>query len=287
MASVPNEKRARHKEARRQKIEQERRQAKRQQLLRRIGYGIIAAVVVVGSVILINMNNSTSLVSTTTTSSTTTSTLAPGDTTTTVKGASTQAEADARAIASGCPSSTTTRVNTMSWSSEPAVTINTQVDYMADFVTTAGNFTVKLDAAAAPHMVNSFVFLAKKGYFHCVIFHRVIPGFMAQTGDPTGSGTGGPGYTLPDENFPASGSMYPLYSVAMANTGSAHTGGSQFFINTGTAGESLPHSYSLFGQVVSGQTTLIKINADGDSTTQAGTSPAITHRILSVTIHTN
>ena len=92
--------------------------------------------------------------------------------------------------------------------------------------------------------MNNFVFLAEKGYYHCVIFHRVIPSFMDQTGDPTGTGTGGPGYTIPDENPPkaATGQQYPLGSVAMANTGQPNTGGSQFFIVAGPQGESLPNT---------------------------------------------
>ena len=116
---------------------------------------------------------------------------------------------------------------------------------------------VTLDASTAPMTVNNFVFLANKGFYNCVIFHRVIPGFMDQTGDPTGTGTGGPGYTIPDEYPPKAANaadQYPLGSVAMANTGQPHTGGSQFFIVAGAQGESLPNSYSLFGQVTSGMT---------------------------------
>ena len=133
--------------------------------------------------------------------------------------------------------------------------------------------------------MNNFVFLADKGYYHCVIFHRVIPTFMDQTGDPTGTGTGGPGYTIADE-YPAKASkaadQYPLGSVAMANTGSPNTGGSQFFIVAGPEGESLPNSYSLFGQVSSGMNVVDKINAEGST---AGVPPDVTQRIISVTIH--
>jgi cyclophilin family peptidyl-prolyl cis-trans isomerase len=96
----------------------------------------------------------------------------------------------------------------------------------------------------APQTVNNFVFLAQHQFFDCVIFHRVIPGFVDQTGDPTGTGSGGPGYTIPDE-YPAKASnaadQYPLGSVAMANTGQPHTGGSQWFIVAGAEGESLPN----------------------------------------------
>ena len=99
------------------------------------------------------------------------------------------------------------------------------------------------------------MFLANKGYYHCVIFHRVIPEFMDQTGDPTGTGQGGPGYTITDENPPKAANaaqQYPLGSVAMANTGQPNSGGSQFFIVAGPQGESLPNTYALFGTVTSG-----------------------------------
>jgi cyclophilin family peptidyl-prolyl cis-trans isomerase len=114
-----------------------------------------------------------------------------------------------------------------------------------------------------------------------VIFHRVIPGFMDQTGDPTGTGTGGPGYTFADE-LPATASpQYPLGSVAMANSG-ANTNGSQFFIVTGPEGEQLQPNYSLFGQVPSSSMAVPQqINAEGSAN---GIPPNVTQRILSVTI---
>jgi cyclophilin family peptidyl-prolyl cis-trans isomerase len=133
--------------------------------------------------------------------------------------------------------------------------------------------------------VNNFVFLADKGYYHCVIFHRVIPGFMDQTGDPTGTGQGGPGYTITDENPPKAATaaqQYPLGSVAMANTGAPNTGGSQFFIVAGPQGESLPNSYALFGSVTSGMSVVDTINQQGST---AGVPPNVTQRILSVTVH--
>jgi cyclophilin family peptidyl-prolyl cis-trans isomerase len=105
---------------------------------------------------------------------------------------------------------------------------------------------------------------------------------MDQTGDPTGTGEGGPGYTIPDELPPTGSPTYPLYSVAMANTGSANTGGAQFFIVAGSEGEGLPNSYSLFGQVVSGTNVIKTINVDGSV---AGVPPDITQRMLRVTIN--
>ena len=106
-----------------------------------------------------------------------------------------------------------------------------------------------LDPIRAPKTVNNFVFLARWHYYDGIIFHRVINGFVAQGGDPTGTGRGGPGYKFADE-LPAPG-RYELGSLAMANAG-PNTNGSQFFIITGPSGVGLPPQYALFGQVVSG-----------------------------------
>jgi cyclophilin family peptidyl-prolyl cis-trans isomerase len=282
---MPNAKRARHKEARRQKVEQERRQAKRQRLIRRIGVSIAVAVAVVGSILLIKGNLSTPLVSTTTvaTSSTTTSTTTSVSTTS-APAAVSQIEADALARQAGCPSSTSARANNLHWANAPAMTIKTSKKYYADVVTTAGTFTISLDAVNAPKTTNNFVYLANHEYFHCIIFHRAIPGFMVQTGDPTGTGSGGPGYSFADE-LPTG--PYPLYSVAMANAGPG-TNGSQFFIVTGANGQSLADSYSRFGQVTTGQATIVKLDAAGNADPASnGQPPLVTHRIISVTIRTN
>jgi cyclophilin family peptidyl-prolyl cis-trans isomerase len=166
----------------------------------------------------------------------------------------------------------------LQWSAEPAISIDTTKQYYANFVTTAGDFRIALDGAKAPHTVNSFVFLARHGYYHCVIFHRVITDFVVQGGDPTGTGSGTPGYSFVDENLPKTG--YPLYSVAMANSG-ANTNGSQFFIVSGPSGKALPGQYSLFGQVDQGTKVIDILNQAGNAN---GVPPTITHRILSVTI---
>ncbi len=196
-----------------------------------------------------------------------------------------QAKANQAAVAAGCPESTKTTVNHQKYSSAPAMTIDTSKTYTATVKTTTGSFDISLNASAAPQTVNNFVFLAQKGYYNCVIFHRVIPGFMDQTGDPTGTGQGGPGYTIADE-YPAKASnpsaQYPLGSVAMANTGQPHTGGSQFFIVAGPEGESLPNTYTLFGTVTSGMNVVDDINKQGSKN---GVPPDVTQRILSISIH--
>ncbi len=163
------------------------------------------------------------------------------------------------------------------YEAEPELTIDTGARYSAQVVTSKGSMTIALDPLGAPRTVNSFVFLAREGYFDGVGFHRIIPGFVVQGGDPTETGTGGPGYRFSDE-LPPPG-RYEIGSVAMANSG-PDTNGSQFFIVSGPDGASLPPSYSLFGKVVKGLDTLAAIDAVG---TRSG-SPSERVVIESVTI---
>jgi cyclophilin family peptidyl-prolyl cis-trans isomerase len=149
--------------------------------------------------------------------------------------------------------------------------------YTAEMVTNKGTMTIALDPLAAPTTVNNFVFLARWHYYDGIVFHRIIPGFMLQGGDPEGSGRGGPGYRFDDE-LPARG-RYELGSLAMANSG-PNTNGSQFFIISGPNGVSLPPSYSLFGKVVGGTETISAIESTGS---RSGT-PSEHVTIESVTI---
>ncbi len=147
-----------------------------------------------------------------------------------------------------------------SFDAEPPMVIDADKRYTATMVTSKGTMTIALNPQAAPRTVNSFVFLARYHYFDGIVFHRVIPGFVLQGGDPTGTGTGGPGYTFADELPPAG--RYELGSLAMANAG-PNTNGSQFFVISGPDGMRLPPSYSLFGAVVSGLDTVAAIDAVG------------------------
>jgi cyclophilin family peptidyl-prolyl cis-trans isomerase len=131
--------------------------------------------------------------------------------------------------------------------SAPDLTIDLDKSYTATLDTNHGEIVIELDAARSPLAVNNFVFLAGDGYFDGVIFHRVIENFMVQGGDPTGTGTGGPGYKFRDEIEGAGN--YSRGTVAMANAG-PNTNGSQFFICHADVG--LPHSYTIFGKVTSG-----------------------------------
>ena len=149
--------------------------------------------------------------------------------------------------------------------------------YTASMVTSKGTLTIALDPIGAPQTVNNFVFLARYHYFDGIVFHRIIPGFVLQGGDPTGTGRGGPGYRFADE-LPKPG-RYELGSLAMANAG-PNTNGSQFFVISGPSGVRLPPQYSLFGKVVAGLDVVAAIDAIG---TTSGT-PKETVTIESVTI---
>jgi cyclophilin family peptidyl-prolyl cis-trans isomerase len=283
---MTSSKRERQKAGRRERLERMQRVEKKRKTIRRgVIVGIIAVLVVgTGAFLFSGKNNpSTTTTTTSTTSDSTTTTAA--DTTATIQDLHEQTASNAKAVAYGCPTSTSTRVNTLSWAKAPAMTIDTGATYDADFDTTAGNFVVQLDARTAPITTNDFVFLAEHNFYKCVIFQRVIPGYMIQGGDPTGTGTGSPGYTIPDEYPKAGNPTYPLYSVVMANTGAPHTGGSQFFIVTGKSGETLPATYSIFGKVVSGYSVVMKIQNGGNANESAnGSPPFVTYRILNITI---
>jgi cyclophilin family peptidyl-prolyl cis-trans isomerase len=164
------------------------------------------------------------------------------------------------------------------FSSAPPFCINVSKAYTATVQTDIGPFTVKLLPTDAPVTVNNFVFLAGYHFYDGIVFHRVIPGFMNQGGDPTASGSGGPGYQFKDE-LPSSNAAYPTGALAMANSG-ANTNGSQFFIVVPNGGAQLQPNYSVFGQVTSGINVVEKINSDGS---QAGT-PTKYHKIVSIHI---
>jgi len=133
-------------------------------------------------------------------------------------------------------------------------------NYNAEIVTSHGTMKIALDPSGAPATVNNFVVLARYHFYDGVGFHRVIPGFMLQGGDPEGTGRGGPGYRFADE-LPKPG-RYEIGSLAMANAG-PDTNGSQFFIVSGQAGVRLPPQYSLFGKVVGGLDVVAAIDALG------------------------
>jgi cyclophilin family peptidyl-prolyl cis-trans isomerase len=132
--------------------------------------------------------------------------------------------------------------------------IDASKEYTARVRTNQGEFAIRLRPDLAPGTVNSFVFLAREGFYDGSTFHRVLPGFVAQGGDPTGSGSGGPGYQIPDE---LSDTPYVAGIVGMANAG-PNTNGSQFYVTLGDA----PHltgRYTVFGEVSEGMDVVQKL----------------------------
>jgi cyclophilin family peptidyl-prolyl cis-trans isomerase len=162
------------------------------------------------------------------------------------------------------------------WSVPPAMEIDPKKTYTAVMHTDKGDITINLFAEKTPKTVNNFVFLSRQGFYNGAIFHRVIVDFMAQGGDPTGTGTGGPGYRFSDEFHPSLRHDKPGV-LSMANAG-PNTNGSQFFI-THLATPWLDNKHSVFGQVTDGMKVLFSIPLRDPSKLD---SPAV--KIISVTI---
>jgi cyclophilin family peptidyl-prolyl cis-trans isomerase len=182
-----------------------------------------------------------------------------------------------------CPAADGSSARTITFAKAPPTCIDSAKTYTAEVKTNKGAYTIELSAGSAPLTVNNFVVLARYHYFDNTICHRAIPGFAVQCGDPTGTGSGGPGYTFADE-LPATGS-YKVGSIAMANSG-ANTNGSQFFIITGDNGVALSPNYTLFGQVTDGLDTTVKaLDAVGNPDQAANGVPPLEQIIVeSVTI---
>ncbi|HTT88553.1 MAG TPA: peptidylprolyl isomerase [Acidimicrobiales bacterium] len=176
-----------------------------------------------------------------------------------------------------CPAADGSSPKQQRFDGPPPMCIDAEKRYTAEMVTSKGNMVIALDPIAAPKTVNNFVFLARYHYYEGIVFHRVIPGFVLQGGDPTGTGRGGPGYQFEDE-LPKPG-RYELGSLAMANAG-PNTNGSQFFVISGRNGVQLPPQYSLFGKVIDGLDVVAMIDGLGS---QSGTPKELV-TISSVTI---
>jgi len=140
------------------------------------------------------------------------------------------------------------------YSAPPPMTIDTSKQYTATIETEKGNLVLELFASDVPVTVNNFVFLASEGFYDGTTFHRVIPGFMAQGGDPTGTGTGTPGYSFADE---FSEHTHVAGALSMANSG-PNTNGCQFFI-TYTPQHHLDGKHAVFGQLIQGMDVLEEI----------------------------
>jgi len=136
------------------------------------------------------------------------------------------------------------------WNSPPPLSVDAQRTYVASIETGKGTIKVELYPQHAPQTVNNFIFLAREGFYDGVAFHRVIPNFVIQGGDPTGSGCGGPGYKFADE-LKGNPLKHGTGSLSMANAG-PNTNGSQFFI-THAPQPHLDGKHTVFGKVVAGQ----------------------------------
>lgn len=144
---------------------------------------------------------------------------------------------------------------TMRWAKRPEMAIDGPKTYHATMTLKHGTIRLELFPKEAPETVNSFVFLVRQGYYDGVTFHRVIPNFVAQGGDPSGTGAGGPGYMIPDE---VNSHKHVEGALAMAKTAAPNTAGSQFYI-TLVPTPSLNSDYTVFGQVVEGMDVVKKI----------------------------
>ncbi|MEU9214818.1 peptidylprolyl isomerase [Streptomyces sp. NPDC048415] len=172
-----------------------------------------------------------------------------------------------------CQKAAEGKVKSLSWKKEPALTIDKSAKYTMNLATTCGAIDIALKPSAAPHTVNSFNFLAGKGFFDHTKCHRLTTDgiYVLQCGDPQGTGAGGPGYTIPDENLKdksLKGNVYPAGTVAMANQYNPQTkqgrgtGGSQFFLVYQDS--QLPPDYTPFGTMSdAGMKVLKKIAAAG------------------------
>jgi peptidyl-prolyl cis-trans isomerase B (cyclophilin B) len=186
------------------------------------------------------------------------------------------------------------KVKELTFKKEPAITIDKTAKYTMDLQTTCGAIGITMDAAKAPHTVNSFDFLVNKGYLDHTKCHRLTTQgiYVLQCGDPKGTGMGGPGYTIPDENLKDSrlkGNSYPAGTVAMANQFNAQTGegknsgGSQFFLVFQDS--PLPANYTPFGTVTKdGMKVLKKIADAGENTGMGDGTPNATVVINKATV---
>jgi cyclophilin family peptidyl-prolyl cis-trans isomerase len=241
------DKRQRKKENARMAREAREAEAKKRRRLRALrNGGIFTAIFVIGFGILIYATSGGKKKA----SNTTTTTLPA--TTTTLKAA---------AYPAGCVKTVPPSSSKPTFKAPPPMTIDVTKTYVAHFTTTCGAFDITLDAKEAPKTVNSFVFLAKQGFYNGLKFHRIAKDFVVQGGDPKGDGSGGPGYSLPTEP-PKNG--YSRTSVAMANSG-PNTTGSQFFLvlsDTGAKGlGGPPYLYSALGNVTAGYDVVTKLGS--------------------------
>jgi cyclophilin family peptidyl-prolyl cis-trans isomerase len=263
------DKRNRKKENRRQRLDDLAKQQQRKRTRKLATRAAIFIAVVVGVALIISVSGGSDSTSTSDTTVDTTAT----------------APVEGRAITgeTPCPAIDGSEARASTFENAPSNCLDANKTYTAVVTTNKGEFAIVLDQTKAPLAANNFVTLARYKYFDNTQCHRAIPDFVVQCGDPTATGSGGPGYSFADE-LPQAGE-YKIGSIAMANSG-PNTNGSQFFIITGDQGVTLPPSYTLFGQVTSGlDTTVPALNAASNPDPAAnGVPPLETLTIVSVVI---
>lgn len=255
-----SDRRQRQKEQRAAKREAERKKASRRELGRRLITALVFGVIVIAILALSG---------------------AFGGEDTDVPGA----YEDYRDQETACGASQPAPEQVMSFAAPEDQGISESSTVTATLVTSCGEIVIELNNAGAPETVNSFVFLAREGFYDGQVVHRVAENFVFQTGDPEANGTGGPGYVIADEP-PDGDFVYEEGVVAMANRGARSTG-SQFFVVTGSDGEFLTNSFNVLGMVTSGQDAIDAIMAVPTATTPGSTEesrPLETVYIESITI---
>jgi peptidyl-prolyl cis-trans isomerase B (cyclophilin B) len=268
---MPSEKRQRQDEGRLQRLEAQRAEARkgqRKRQARNIGI-ILGLILVVAAGFAIFSADDADDTEDVTSDSTSTEPSEDGSTASTEAGDATVVLPGAGASVTGetpCPPADGSAERTTEFEQAPPMCIDEAKSYTATLETTEGDIVIELDAANAPITVNNFVVLSRYHFYDNVPFHRIVPGFVNQAGDPVGPtpGTGGPGYTIADELPADPATAYSPGTVAMANSG-PESGGSQFFLVIGDPSGALSGagSYSVFGEIVEGQEVSEAINALG------------------------
>jgi peptidyl-prolyl cis-trans isomerase B (cyclophilin B) len=272
---VPSEKRQRQRERREIKVAAEQVRAKRNKRARTIIGAVIVAGLVVGFIALFSSNTPKKKA-------------AAGTTTTVPATTSTTSTTIPAAVAPVCPPAGGSKTRVINFTKAPPVCIPTNGVYNATFTTDVGAFVVQMHAASSLAAVNDVVFLARYRFYDGTVFHRVIPGFVVQGGDPTGTGSGPyPGYSFtgntPPKSCTAKKDCYATGDVAMANSGAPSSDGSQFFIILPGGAPALTDVYTVIGHVISGMSVVEAIGKDGGTAANNGI-PAVLHKLKSVTI---
>jgi peptidyl-prolyl cis-trans isomerase B (cyclophilin B) len=296
-----NRRRAREIERARYARQQERRalerakQRRRQRISAVVGSAVAVVAVLVVIALVMHGNNGSATATSSTSDSTST---LPSDSTSTSPSTSTSGSTSAvptpsslvGLTAAKCAKPAAGKPGTKQYKTAPTLTFPAGSKVVATLKTTCGDITLDLNAAKAPKTVASIVTLARNGFFDHTKCHRLTDSgiYVLQCGDPTGTGSGGPGYTLPDENLPKGKSTdtvtYAAGTLAMANTGTPHTGGSQFFIVYQDS--PLPPTYTVFGQLTPASLKIVREIAKGGVAGKGATdgAPALSVVINSVSV---